>query len=76
MDELQAGSVDSRAYQHKIDKHGGVAEFRMNITGTYRDDTLLRQVAEAVRIRNTPAASLLNNKTEWNNHTLPHLQLS
>ena len=48
----------------------------MNVTGVYRHETMLRQITEAVRIRNTPGNSLLNTRTEWNLQALPHLNLT
>jgi hypothetical protein len=38
----------------------------MKVTGQYRNDAMLRQIAEAVRINNSDIDSRINNKTEWN----------
>ena len=47
--------------------------FRMDITGTYRNDAMLRQVGEAVKIQRTPAQHLMNDKTEWNYFMVPRV---
>jgi hypothetical protein len=43
----------------------------MNITGNYRNDAILRQISEAVRIDDTPREQLINNRTEWNYLNFP-----
>ena len=45
----------------------------MNITGNYRNDAMLRQISEAVRINNTPCENLINNRTEWNYVQFPRV---
>ena len=50
-----------------------VPVFQMNVTGIYRDDAMLRQISEAVRIRNTNPEDLLNNKSEWNIQIIPQV---
>ena len=45
----------------------------MDITGTYRNDAMLRQVGEAVKIQRTPAQHLMNDKTEWNYFMVPRV---
>ena len=70
-EDLKKKQVSCRAYQHAIDKHdGNVPVFQMNV---YRDDTMLRQISEAVRIRNTDPENLLNNKSEWNIQNIPQV---
>ena len=34
---------------------------------------MLRQISEAVRIRNTNPENLLNNKSEWNIQNIPQV---
>ena len=41
-------------------------EFTMRVIGQYRNDAMLRQIAESVRINNSHPDSRINNKTEWN----------
>ena len=38
----------------------------MRVTGQYRNDAMLRQIAEAVRINDCHIDKRINNKTEWN----------
>ena len=40
-------------------------EFDMKVTDVRRGDATLRQVTEGVRISNSPAELLINNKSEW-----------
>ena len=39
---------------------------KMRVTGQYRNDAMLRQIAEAVRINNSNVDNRINNKAEWN----------
>ena len=69
--------VDTRVHDHAVEGHDGeTPEVRMDITGTYEGDPMLRQISEAVQIRALPASVLLNQKTEWNINALPHLNLT
>ena len=52
------------------------ANFKMNITGVFRDDAMLRQITEAVNIRNTPSDKLLNTKKEWNYVSIPRATIT
>ena len=36
----------------------------MNVTGVYRNDAMLRQIPEGVRIEKVPGDSLINSKNE------------
>ena len=72
-----AGMRDSsKMAQHQRDKHGGLqTSFRMDVVGVYGEDTMLRQIAEAVRINNTPDRQLINTREEWNYIQLPNVAL-
>ena len=48
-------------------------KFRMDVTGAYRNDAMLRQIGEATRIQRVPAQHLMNDKTEWNYFMLPRV---
>ena len=54
-------------------RDGNIPVFQINVTGIYRDDTMLRQISEAVRIRNTNPENLLNNKSEGNIQNIPQV---
>ena len=48
----------------------------MCVTGTYRNDTMLRQITEAVQIENTDTNQLMNDRAEWNMTPLPRTVIS
>ena len=43
----------------------------MQVTGSYRNDTMIRQIAEAVKIDRTDSNILMNDRAEWNRNSLP-----
>ena len=45
----------------------------MDVLGVYKEDAMLRQIAEAVRIQESPTGTIMNDKTEWNYIRLPNL---
>ena len=45
-------------------------------TGTYKDDAMLRQIAEAVQIENTATDTLMNDRAEWNLTRIPRSTIS
>ena len=50
-------------WRHSCDRHGGnIPEFVMNVTGTFRDDAMLRQVTESVIINKIDERMLINSK--------------
>ena len=49
--------------------------FRMDVTGIYTNDAMLRQVGEATRIQRTSEQHLMNDKSEWNYVRLPRATL-
>lgn len=58
-------------WQHCVQKHESVTqEFVVNTTGQYRNDSMQRQIAEAVRIRRSKNPTM-NTKEEWNHVILP-----
>ena len=74
LQELDGQAASSVMWRHCRERHGGtIQDFTMDITGNYRNDAMLRQIAEAVRIDNTPRGKLLNNKTEWNYVQFPRV---
>ena len=46
-------------------------EFGMTVTGSYRNDTMLRQITEAVQINNMDPNTLMNDGAEWNMTRIP-----
>ena len=58
-------------WNHCVEQHGSERqEFVCSTTGQYRNDTMQRQIAEAVRIRRSKVP-LMNRKDEWNQIILP-----
>ena len=76
MRELDRKDGGSIMWRHCKEKHGGVIQdFRMDVTGYYRNDAMLRQITEAVRISETPQDELVNNKKEWNFISFPRVMV-
>ena len=48
----------------------------MSVTGTYKNDAMLRQIAEAVQINNTDTGALMNDRAEWNMTRVPRVIIS
>ena len=44
----------------------------MAVTGTFRNDAMLRQISEAVQINSMDPEVLINNRAEWNMARLPN----
>ena len=40
--------------------------FVMNVTGFFRDDTMLGKITESVLINKVDEVKLINSKSEWN----------
>ena len=73
LNNLNSRNVDnSPLWRHCLAQHGGeVQPFSMSITGSYRNDAMLRQVTEAVQINNMDRDMLMNDRTEWNMTRVP-----
>ena len=46
-------------------------KFEMNVTGSYSNDAMLRQISEGVRIDQVPEGLLINCKNKWNYFRVP-----
>ena len=46
-------------------------KFEINLTGSYSNDAMLRQISEGVRIDQVPEGPLMNSKNEWNFFRVP-----
>ena len=76
LDNLAKKRESSVLWKHCRSQHDGVLEnchFRMDVTGVYRNDTMLRQIGEGVRIQRTPPQQLMNDRSEWNFIRLPRV---
>ena len=71
LNQKRGGSV---LWKHAQRKHEEIIpDYRMNVTGVYREDAMKRQIAEAVRIGDAGLAMLMNDKTEWQLNHVPQL---
>ena len=76
LSELNGRVPQSVLWRHCSEKHGGnMVDFRMGVTGQYRNDAMMRQIAEAVRINGSDDGELINNKSEWNYLTFPRVRV-
>ena len=73
LSDLAGRNVDnSPLWRHCLEGHnGGEQRFQMSVTGSYRNDAMLRQIAEAVQIENSDPGSLMNDRAEWNMTPVP-----
>ena len=68
--------TSSPLWRHCRNVHDGVIQgFQMNVTGTFRNDAMLRQITEAVQIDNVEPARLLNTRAEWNMTRVPRAEI-
>jgi hypothetical protein len=68
---------NSPLWRHCVEKHNGrMQNFTMAINGTYRNDTMMRQVTEAVQINNLDPHHLMNTRAEWNMTRIPRASIS
>ena len=63
---------NSPLWRHCMEQHGGEEQtFLMSVTGTYKNDAMLRQITEAVQISNMDAGERMNDRAEWNMTRIP-----
>ena len=54
-------------WRHSCDKDGGDGpELAMNVTGTFPNNAMLREITEAVMFSKVTETDLINSKSEWN----------
>ena len=54
-------------WRYCVEEHGGeIQQFGMSVTGSYRNDTMLRQISEAVQIERIETELLMNDRAGWN----------
>ena len=78
MSRLAARDLDnSPLWRHCLEQHRGEEQtFLMSVTGTYRNDAMLRQIAEAVQINNLDTSRRMNDRAEWNMTRIPRTVIS
>ena len=73
---LNGRSEKSPLWKHcERDHNREIQTFSMKVTGTYRNDAMLRQISEAVQIENTETDSLINTRAEWNMTRVPRINI-
>ena len=74
--KLIGKSDKSPHWKHCERDHAGVMQtFTMRVTGSFKNDAMLRQITEAVQIENTPTEELMNTRTEWNMTRVPRMNI-
>ena len=64
--------TNSPLWRHCQEQHGGEEQaFFMSVTGTFRNDAMLRQITEAVQINNMEEGERMNDRAEWNMTRIP-----
>ena len=78
MTDLRGKDIDnSPLWRHCVEEHRGrVQEFSMSVSRTFRNDTMLRQITEAVQINNTDQNILMNSRAEWRMARVPYATIS
>ena len=46
-------------------------KFEMNVTGSYSNNAMLKQISEGVRINQVLEGSLMNSRNKWNYFRVP-----
>ena len=57
----------------RLDHDSELQDFTILVTGLYRNDCMLRQIAEGVSQGNAPEGTSINTKKEWNYIHLPRV---
>ena len=69
LEQREEGSV---LWRRCCDVHAGnSAGFTMNVTRTFQNDAMLRQITESVKIDQTEEGQLINTKEEWTVDVFP-----
>ena len=77
LSDLRGKNMNSPLWRHCRDIHNGqVQHFTMCVTGTFKNDAMLRQITEAVQINNTDTEQLMNTRAEWNMTRVPRVRVS
>ena len=74
---LRGRNRNSPLWRHCVEIHEEVVQpFTMNITKSFKDDAMMRQIMEAININHTPAENIMNTRTEWNMPRVPHARIT
>ena len=68
---------NSALWKHCRNVHRStMQEFQMKVTGTFKNDAMLRQITEAVQIESTNPNNLMNTRAEWNMTRVPRAAIN
>ena len=68
---------NSPLWRHCRDVHNSrMQQFKMSVTGTFKNDAMLRQITEAVQIENVDPERLMNTRAEWNMTRVPRATIA
>ena len=74
--KLNAKDEKSALWRHCREIHNGTKQkFIMNTSGSFKDDSLKRQISESVNINSIPIEQIMNTRNEWNNQRIPHVTI-
>ena len=75
--DLRSKSRNSALWRHCLEVHEGEEKpFCMNVKESFKNDAMLRQITEAINIKNTPMENVMNTRSEWNMPRIPHAQIT
>ena len=62
---------------HCEKKHQGVVQqFKSSVTKTFKDDSMKRQITEAMKIKAIPPERSMNSRLEWNTTRVPQVMIT
>ena len=78
MEDLNAkNTINSPLWRHCITDHSGeMQHFQMTISGSYKNDPMLRQITEAVQINRMDENNRMNDRAEWNMTSIPRTTIN
>ena len=63
-------------WKHSANVHGGDrVEFSMKVVDRVRNDSMKRQILEAVRMQRVPENRQMNSKSEWRTTKIPRITI-
>ena len=69
---LEQREQSSVMWRHSCEKHdGSVPGFKMNVTGMFQSDAMLRQISESIQINKVQQDQLINTKSGWSYFRIP-----
>ena len=64
---LKDKNKESILWKYCVEQHEGVVStFKMNVTGRFGGDSMMRQITEGIKIENMEVGRMMNERREWN----------